>query len=410
MAGMMKHAIMLIGLLGGVALAAGDMGGDVKSGELWKMPMQQIKNNYLVGENYNPVDNTTLRFRTNGHVTIGELSPNELVFNMSKEGDKLDSLQIVVYNKGDDGEVDKKEFEKILKETQTALDTLTEVKGTKKAMSDRETGVKVKALVWEWDGGVAMLESCGSGKGRNFEAEFIRLAMAGDADALKRGGARDASSRSTLKKNVKHDENGDVWIDGIPMVDQGQKGYCVPATCARVFSYYGMDGVDQHAMAALCDTNAGGGTTAPAMEAALKAISKKFHVKMEQLKEPSKPSFENFLAAYNKEARKAGKPEVKYSGGESDKLSFDDDLLAKASGLKKGDFGKWLKPVRKAVDEGVPVMWIIPGHMRMIIGYNEKENTVIYSDSWGAAFAKRSMSVQEAIVRSEYRYVLKPTK
>ncbi len=408
---MKKTLFLLLALLAAPMVhAAGDMTADIQSGELWKMPTQQLKNSYFVGENYNASDKTTLRFLTAGHISVGELRPNEMVLNLAGEGENLESLQIVVYNKGDDGAVDKKEFDAKVKETIAALDALTGVKGAKKPISDRETGVKVNAWVWEWDSGIAMLESCASGKKKDFEAEFIRLAMAGNAEALKRGGARDSASRSALKKNVQHDENGDVWIDGIPMIDQGQKGYCVPATCARVFSYYGMDGVDQHAMAALCDTNAGGGTTAPAMEAALTTISRKFHVKMTKLEEIKKSNFDKFLAAYNKTAVKMGKPTIVYTGGESDKLTFDPDVLNKCSGIKSGDINKWLKPVKKSVDEGVPVMWIIPGHMRMIIGYNEKENTIIYSDSWGAAFAKRSMPVAEAIMRSEYRYILKPSK
>ena len=61
------------------------------------------------------------------------------------------------------------------------------------------------------------------------------------------------------------------------MVDQGQKGYCVPATLARVFAFYGMDGVDQHALAALCDSSADGGTSSNSMEAAMAAICKKMN-------------------------------------------------------------------------------------------------------------------------------------
>ena len=414
--GMKAHTMLALALFcGSYCWAAGDMTEDVRSGKLWTMPKNELMQAYFVGENYNPSDKSTLRFMVNGNVSIGELKPDELVLNLSKpeeEGaaEQLESMQIVVYNKGDNGSIDKKEFDDKVAETIKALDALTGVKAAKKQIPDRETGVKVKAWGWEWENGAALLETCGSGKKKDFEAEFIRLAMAGSAEAMKRGGAKDGASRTTLKKNVKKDENGDVWIDGIPMIDQGQKGYCVPATCARVFSYYGMDGVDQHAMAALCETNEGGGTTAPAMEAALKTISHKFRVKMTKLDEIKKPSFEDFLADYNKVATKMNKPTVKYSGGESDKLVFDKDVLAKAAPVKKGDIGKWLKPVRKSVEEGVPVMWIIPGHMRMIIGYNDKEGTVIYSDSWGANFAKRSMSVTEAIMRSEYRYILKPTK
>ena len=54
------------------------------------------------------------------------------------------------------------------------------------------------------------------------------------------------------------------------MVDQGQKGYCVVATAARIFAYYGMDYVDQHELASLANTSADGGTNTAAMAENLK--------------------------------------------------------------------------------------------------------------------------------------------
>ena len=53
---------------------------------------------------------------------------------------------------------------------------------------------------------------------------------------------------SDLPKNVTRDDDGNVFIDDIPMVDQGQKGYCVVASVQRLFEYYGIP-CDQHQLA-----------------------------------------------------------------------------------------------------------------------------------------------------------------
>lgn len=57
-----------------------------------------------------------------------------------------------------------------------------------------------------------------------------------------------------LPQNIKKLENGDVYIQNIPMVDQGQKGYCVVATTQRLFEYYGIQ-ADQHQIAQVAGTN-----------------------------------------------------------------------------------------------------------------------------------------------------------
>jgi hypothetical protein len=49
--------------------------------------------------------------------------------------------------------------------------------------------------------------------------------------------------------HVKRDPvSGDVWLGDVPMVDQGQKGYCVVASAERVMRYYGSK-VDENELA-----------------------------------------------------------------------------------------------------------------------------------------------------------------
>ena len=83
-------------------------------------------------------------------------------------------------------------------------------------------------------------------------------------DSIARGDASSRARKADIKQHVRK-EGKRVVIQDIPMVDQGQKGYCVVATAARIFAYYGMDYVDQHELASLANTSADGGTNTAAM-------------------------------------------------------------------------------------------------------------------------------------------------
>lgn len=385
--------------LAGLACAT-DLAPLFVDGSAWEKTQQDWQAGPLNGNQFAPVDKLHIRLKTDGVHTFGTLDPAEMEIYWKEDGSGLRLLYIVVYNKGDDGDLDKKAFAAKLKETVAALDEAFGTKGKAKQLNKKDTGVKVKATEWQWENGTARLESC--------DQEFIRLGVAEDAEGLKVGGANAAVHKNSLRSNVRTDGTA-KWIDGIPMVDQGQKGYCVPATLARVFGYYGMDGVDMHAMAALCESSGSTGTSTREMQQALEDISRRFHVRLTQIDGLHKDLSEIY-AAYNKLAIGAGKPtltEVKM-GDNLDEA--DETLLMKALKIKPADITKWLKPVKKNVDEGIPLLWLVPGHMRMIIGYDPGKKEIIYSDSWGANAAKEHMSMTQAYVISMYRYVLKPSR
>ena len=63
-------------------------------------------------------------------------------------------------------------------------------------------------------------------------------------DRADKGGRTDRISYDKMKERaltcVINKNNGDVLIENIPMVDQGPKGYCVPATWERYLRYFDM--------------------------------------------------------------------------------------------------------------------------------------------------------------------------
>ena len=392
------------------AACALDLAESIKTGDFWKQDTKES----LQGVHCSQPDDEHLR--TSG-LSFGDLNTGEVIITVA-EGKPV-SLQAMLYNKGDDGTISSEDFNKTVSEARTALDTLLDTRGKLRRTGKNESAVKLKSWEWKWDGGLIRLETSSTGKNNSFEGEFIRLNMAATAKALNAGGARDTVRKSELRGSITTEEDGTVWLKGVPMVDQGMKGYCMPATLARVFAFYGMDKVDQHALAAVCNSNAGGGTTAYAMEQAMKDVCKKFHTKFIVL-EDFLSTHKSIIEPYNKLAKREDKPTVSF---QSDIFgTADAEILRKARAGKNSQVNKWLKDIKKSIDGGSPVIWLVMvgiyqeeiplpqdrgGHARLIIGYNLKNKTIIYTDSWGAMHARKTMPAADAIGMTMGRYIIK---
>jgi len=61
------------------------------------------------------------------------------------------------------------------------------------------------------------------------------------------------------------------------------------------------------------------------------------------------------------------------------------------------------------VEEQPSVRQSFGGHMRLIVGYNERVGTVIYSDSWGAGHERKEMAVGDAVAITRALYTIAPT-
>jgi hypothetical protein len=48
------------------------------------------------------------------------------------------------------------------------------------------------------------------------------------------------------------------------------------------------------------------------------------------------------------------------------------------------------------------------GHMRLIIGYNDEADTIIFSDSWGAGHEFKTMKAKHAYQATSGLFTLKP--
>ena len=391
------------------ALAGGDMAPDLKSGSFWSSSREDLFGKYFNGEAGGWVDKEKTQLRmARPRIKIGEISLGETLVNW--KDDTPQSMTVMIYNKGDNGAIDRDEFETRLERVKAALDTLTGVKSKEYRASRREAVVEVNS----------------SREGREFEAEFIRLKLGPTEASIARPDTSSRAKKADIKQHVKK-EGKRIVIQDIPMVDQGQKGYCVVATAARVFAYYGMDYVDQHELASLGNTSASGGTSTAEMAENLKKIGARFQIRIRVLDSLTDyRDFNNILKSYNRAASKLKKEKV---DSQTSWPAFwdnaDGEVLKLARAGSQNQVDKWINSIRPYITAGIPVLWsvqlgIVPepkrlsqtrgGHLRLIIGFDEEKKTVIFSDSWGAEHTEKEMPMADAIAITTGRQVMQPSK
>ncbi|MCK5801973.1 MAG: C39 family peptidase [Lentisphaeria bacterium] len=157
---------------------------------------------------------------------------------------------------------------------------------------------------------------------------------------------------------------GDVFMV-VPMVDQGPKGYCGPATLARIVQYYGRD-TTMNEMAAMMETMGAQGTLLREIRDATRKVTRKLH------------------------------------------MSFKEEKLLKKN--RRDDrryIDKWVeKCIVKYASTGSPIFWTVPKHLRLIVGYNARTREILYSDSWGKPGYDR-MSYDQCAKLTEALFIIK---
>ncbi|MEJ6717791.1 MAG: C39 family peptidase [Akkermansiaceae bacterium] len=344
-------------------------------------------------------------------------------------GGKLANGSVSIYNRGDDGKIKKDEYDSTLRDWKSALDETLKVRA-----SDRSKAGAVSVDGWMWKKGDTAFLLEGSVTKKSNRVEFIRLRVASVRSTHHAGRVK---SRGSLDDNV-IEKNGEVYIQNIPMVDQGQKGYCVVASVERVARYYGLD-VDQHELAQIANTD-NNGTSGDGMEKAFKTLTGKLHVRTMKLMDYEYSQVVKDYKGYNREAKKRNQEVEKKGKGEKVK-EFDIDLKREII-LPRGFWYQLDKDVFKVikkdqakyrffkdkienfVDEGVPICWTLylgmfpekglpqsyGGHMRLIVGYNKEKEEILYTDSWGEGHGLKRMSMVEAWCMTMGVYAMVPNR
>jgi hypothetical protein len=133
---------------------------------------------------------------------------------------------------------------------------------------------------WDWKDVAILLNA--------HEGEFASLKIV-PADVADNHGTVEVTDRDEMRdllaQRVVKRDNGDVVVSEVPMVDQGPKGYCVPATWERYLRYMDVP-ADLYVLAIMGQTRLGGGTSTDAMQAGVDAYVSAYHRRIETYDAP----------------------------------------------------------------------------------------------------------------------------
>ena len=327
-----------------------------------------------------------------------------------KDG-KITSVTFYIFNKGDSK---KWNFQRLKKALDTLTKLFTQETGSKAIQNTFQLGSnKVTGLIWHGKQSFDITLKYATGKKKAPEFLTVEIFPLGKAPNRLKNEFQVKKVKSTntdFTKNVKKESDGSVYIN-IPMVDQGDKGYCVAAVLSRILSYYGSD-IDQHVIAQMAKTDATTGTSFEDTERLLRSAKTKLRFDYKNLyKEDnfiSDRSYRKMIRSYNKVASRKKKKKISTSNIPRKNFpALDYSVYKEVRGkARMGSFMRgWVEPY---INKGIPICWsvmIFPkdatngkvkGHMRIINGYNKKTNEIIYTDSWGSGHEKKSMSIEKA--------------
>jgi hypothetical protein len=354
-----------------------------------------------------------------GNLSMFGESIGEVVIRAGVPG-KAGSATISIYNRGDDGEITLSELANRMEAWKGHISGALK---SKPESRDQRGTLSLTGWMWRQNGAAWLLESSSSKTGNISRAEFLRIRIA----PLDGGSGGQVARRSGLTQHVVKKDNGDVYLEGIPMVDQGEKGYCAVATTERVVRYYGLD-VDQHEMASIANTGTMG-TSMEEMEEALKRATGKLSVKTTKQFELEFRQFQQDVRTYNQIAKRQGEKEFIYERKVAivSPLSFwaqvKPEIFLKMKTEQTG-FERFNAKIAENIDQGIPVCWALQlgmfketgipqtrgGHMRLIIGYNKKTGELLYSDSWGKGHELKRMPSGHAWCMTMALFTMVPTR
>jgi len=411
---------------------------------------------------------------------LKSLEVGEVLVNFS--GGKLASVAISVLNKGDEEEIiSRGTFNTAVSDVKALLGAASGVKEEprrkEELLSTRSAGAvwrgKKALYIGEWlfleekleemDGWMWTIKAHG---------EFVRIRLMPPQVQLgvQLSRIKTTVSRPVLATKVKREGNTKAVIEGIPMVDQGSKGYCAVASFERVLRHYGAD-VDMHDLANAAETY--GGTNPEKMKTAIQRMAQRLNLRTREIIFLKQKQYEILFKNYNAAARKEGKDEVDMNDlkeyGYIDWKNVDPETLQKFRAASP-EYARFRQEVVASINKGIPVMWalqlgmfwedridesyeanrfavnkekgeddeednemsrkfeedrkkeleelrkkgarppayMVGGHMRLIVGYDAKYGLIYYTDSWGPGHEMKSMPIEQAWATTLALWALEP--
>ena len=223
---------------------------------------------------------------------------------------------------------------------------------------------------------------------------------------------------------------GDVYLSGIPMINQGHTAYCAVASAARVLQNYGID-MTMEDMADLAGSSVTDGTNIRDWERALRRVANSHGMELRTVHDVTDTDqpIQRLLYDYNQTARDMGYEEL-YTWDYANafvvnykKLSEDREYPVQREVMLANEHAcdAFEKNITERIDESDPLFWTVrlgdvpekgvklgkhSSHMRIIIGYNENRGEILYSDSWGEGHELKRMDGKDALSITRGMYYL----
>lgn len=340
------------------------------------------------------------------------------------DGGRANHFIVSLYNRGDAGSLGGDKFKELLQSIQEGLSGWSRSAPSPVRELRGPANTRVFARAWVRAPHQAMLQwSVGAGG----VPEFILLRLSPSGPGASSGAAAAAAAihgttaaartpilnSAALRARVQRNAAGDQFLPDVPMVDQGQKGYCAAAVTERVLRYYGRD-FDQHQVAQMAGSTAEGGTGIEELVTAVGRIARGFDLNFRKLIDMDVQKYLRLIEDYNRAARKKGLPPFQHGQMiDIDQMyrSMDPGLLRDVRTARSVDMRQFFSTVQKNIEMGVPLLWgvvlgVVPeapalpqsfgGHLRLIIGCNPRTQEILYSDSWGSGHALKRMPLADA--------------
>jgi len=336
-----------------------------------------------------------------------------------------DSMMVSYFNRGDAEErLSEANFQKLVRTLIGEITSTLRVQSQPGNNKSKRSGIQDESRIWQRP--KIKFELAYSYTSNPFRAEYVRLNAKKFTATEIPTYANTTVNHNEIKKNIVRDAtSGDVYIDNIPMVDQGPKGYCAAATSERILRFFGQE-VDQHQIAQIANTTSSGGTSSRELKSALQAVGRQYDFRLSTHIEWGFQDFLKTVERYNTSAKKSGLDQVELQETGVIMItdvyqSFDPNTYLEVRMGRRSGFNKFKEKVKKYVDAGCPLSWSVQlgmfaeapptsagGHLRMIIGYNLRKNEIIYSDTWGRGHEKKSMPIDQAFAITNSLFSLEP--
>ena len=369
------------------------------TGNLWNEHVSQIANRLKWPEESSTPFTSSYRLYTRPGYKFAGAQPKTVVAYGNETG-KAESFSLIYSNKGDSlstvgsGEDHFKENGKsidrstlkgaMIFDTRSIAKTLTSVLGEPTEQRILGQGNKThKTQRWDWLDHSFLLT--------HVKEEYVGLRITKSLFADNGGKydrIGDSEMRERLKNNIVTKENGDVIIDNIPMVDQGPKGYCAPATFERAMRHAGV-AADMYLLATLATVGGGGTNTSKLYdEVAFTTRSKGSRSARElQLRSLSPSKIKKYIDK--------GVPLLWQMCSLSDYNAIANRRTVERRSVT--DWSAYASKIAEEAEGNIPNLQAKGNyHICMIIGYNATTNEVAVSDSWGKRYTIRWIHVDEA--------------